>query len=85
MMATIMSGGGAMGGPNGGDRRCDAKCHTATEPECDCICGGAYHGCGSSAVAQERLTEEWLGPDWRERYGQIAQQPVQQSLLGGAA
>lgn len=26
--------------------RCDAKCHDAKHPECDCICGGANHGCG---------------------------------------
>jgi hypothetical protein len=26
--------------------RCDAKCYTATEPECDCICGGMNHGGG---------------------------------------
>lgn len=25
--------------------RCDAKCHYAREPECDCICGGMNHGC----------------------------------------
>lgn len=26
--------------------RCDAKCHTATTGECDCICGGRDHGAG---------------------------------------
>jgi hypothetical protein len=25
---------------------CDAKCYNATEPACDCICGGANHGAG---------------------------------------
>lgn len=26
--------------------RCDARCHEATTPQiqCECICGGAYHG-----------------------------------------
>jgi hypothetical protein len=24
--------------------RCDARCHEAAEPFCDCMCGGAYHG-----------------------------------------
>jgi len=24
--------------------RCDAKCHDAKEPKCDCICRGAFHG-----------------------------------------
>lgn len=26
------------------DRRCDDKCHSATGPVCDCLCGGRYHG-----------------------------------------
>ncbi len=26
--------------------RCDAKCHTADEPDCVCMCGGRYHGKG---------------------------------------
>lgn len=30
--------------------RCDAKCHNAREPECDCICGGRLHGVGSSSA-----------------------------------
>jgi hypothetical protein len=77
-----MSGGGAMGGPNGGDRRCDAKCHTATSPDCDCICGGRYHGAGSSDVAQERLTTDWLGEDWREEFGQYVKADLQQTLGG---
>ena len=32
--------------------RCDAKCHEAKEPECHCICGGAFHGVGG-AIAQD--------------------------------
>lgn len=24
--------------------RCDARCHNAKEPECDCVCGGSFHG-----------------------------------------
>ncbi len=24
--------------------RCDAKCHDAQEPACDCVCHGRYHG-----------------------------------------
>ena len=26
--------------------RCDGRCYDATEPECDCICGGRNHGVG---------------------------------------
>lgn len=35
--------------------RCDAKCHDAHEPDCDCICGGANHGAGGTrAIANTR-------------------------------
>jgi len=39
-MATILkvgTGGGYVG-------RCDARCHEAKNPKCDCVCGGRYHG-----------------------------------------
>lgn len=35
--------------------RCDARCHEAKEPECHCICGGAYHGVGSVSAAAGRF------------------------------
>lgn len=53
-------------GNSEGERRCDATCHKAKKPGCTCICGGRYHGRGSSAAAQEALTEDWLGAKWRE-------------------
>jgi hypothetical protein len=37
--------------------RCDAKCHDAQEPHCDCICGGAYHGKGSGSPALAEAIE----------------------------
>lgn len=40
-------------------RRCDAKCHQATEPNCDCICGGRYHGRGTH-TARELLHADVL-------------------------
>ncbi len=40
-MTTLISGGN-----HDEQRRCDAKCHDATTPECDCICGGRNHGVG---------------------------------------
>lgn len=59
-MATIMGGLGK-------NQRCDATCHKAKRPRCGCICGGRYHGCGSSEAAQQQLTRDWLGEDWQER------------------
>lgn len=32
--------------------RCDAKCYTAYEPGCSCICGGANHGAGLAEAAE---------------------------------
>ena len=62
-MATIMAQYGAeRGGVKG--RRCDATCHRAKKPRCACICGGRYHGKGSSEAAQQQLTKDWLGDDW---------------------
>jgi len=26
--------------------RCDARCHDAKTPKCNCVCGGRNHGCG---------------------------------------
>lgn len=53
-------------GDNNGTRRCDATCHKAKKPGCTCICGGRYHGRGSSEAAREELTKDWLGEKWRE-------------------
>lgn len=35
-------------GNSDGERRCDATCHKAKKAGCVCICGGRYHGKGSS-------------------------------------
>jgi hypothetical protein len=40
-----------------GDRRCDAKCHNATESGCDCVCEGRYHG-ASTAGAREAIRRD---------------------------
>jgi predicted RNase H-like HicB family nuclease len=50
---------------SGGDQgRCDAKCYNATEPECDCICGGRNHGAGLQQAMDN--TRELAG-GWIER------------------
>ena len=86
-MTTIMSE------YHSGDRRgrhCDAKCHNASQPACDRICGGRYHGKGDQA--QEQLTRDWLGDDWHEkkaavdaasgRFEVVVGQAMQQALSG---
>lgn len=46
-MTTVLSVGNSEG-----ERRCDARCHDARFPGCDCVCGGKYHGAGASNVVQ---------------------------------
>lgn len=45
--------------------RCDAKCYNATEPHCDCICGGKNRGAGYKQAADN--TRE-LADQWVEKY-----------------
>lgn len=42
--------------------RCDAKCHNASSPDCDCICGGRLHGVGAGS-AVEQNTRDLLGDE----------------------
>jgi len=37
-------------GNSDGQRRCDARCHNASEAKCDCVCGGRNHGLGAGAL-----------------------------------
>lgn len=50
--------------------RCDAKCYNATDPDCDCICGGANHGAGRKQAAENTraLAEKWI-EEYAERKG----------------
>ena len=57
-MATLISvynSGGLVG-------RCDAKCHDATGPDCDCICGGMNHGAGAKQAQDNtrQYAEKWI-------------------------
>jgi hypothetical protein len=56
-------------GNSEGTRRCDGTCHKAKKPACKCICNGRYHGAGPNA--QDMLTRDWLGDDWKERKAEI--------------
>lgn len=39
--------------------RCDAKCHNAQSPECDCICGGRLHGVGADRAVAENTRQHF--------------------------
>lgn len=41
---------------NGFVGRCDGRCHEAEGPECNCVCGGAFHGVGSKIAVKDRCT-----------------------------
>lgn len=55
------------GNSSGETRRCDAKCHNATGPECDCICAGVLHGAKEGTVELgarlSKLVDEICGVD----------------------
>ena len=39
--------------------RCDARCHDAVTPVCNCICGGANHGVGEKqAIKNNQMRVE---------------------------
>lgn len=40
--------------------RCDDRCHSAKNPKCTCICGGANHGVGFDQAVEntQRLLKE---------------------------
>ena len=69
--------------------RCDARCHQATTPECDCICGGKNHGVGRRQAWEntQRLAEEWIENyqkehnAWELNWEIPARQPLQMALL----
>ena len=42
--------------------RCDARCHEAVSPVCDCICGGRLHGVGARNALRLN-TEHFSGGD----------------------
>ena len=47
-MTTVLSVGNSEG-----ERRCDARCHDAGPfTDCDCVCGGRYHGAGQTQVLE---------------------------------
>lgn len=35
--------------------RCDARCHDAKDPGCDCICGGRNHGVGLAQATENTV------------------------------
>jgi hypothetical protein len=65
-------------------RRCDAHCHNATEPDCDCICAGRYHGRGLD-TARELLHDDLLagrlGAELAEAARDLLAQGFQQALF----
>lgn len=51
-MATVYSCGNS-----DGERRCDAKCHNAIHPECDCVCGGYFHGAATNGTMADKVQD----------------------------
>ena len=43
--------------------RCDARCHEAHSPTCDCICGGKNHGVGLQKAIENNHERVGLTPE----------------------
>lgn len=54
-MSTVMS----WGDNNGTRGRCDDKCHSATKPDCQCMCGGRYHGANLKPGGLRKAVEDF--------------------------
>ncbi len=55
-MATLMQWGNSEGIKG----RCDDKCHAAKEPDCQCMCGGRFHGAHNRSGGLEAAKREYL-------------------------
>jgi hypothetical protein len=69
----------------GSDRkplRCDARCHNAKAPECDCICGGRYHGALRNGGREElnRRIDQYMDP-LLENFGVPVQSKLPESKM----
>ena len=54
---------------SGEEGRCDARCHNAVSPDCDCICGGANHGVGTAqAIENTRLMADQMIADFAQKH-----------------
>lgn len=51
--------------------RCDANCHNASTPacECDCICGGMNHGVGEKRAQENtaKYVDTWI-ERWEKKF-----------------
>jgi predicted RNase H-like HicB family nuclease len=71
---------------SGGDTgRCDAKCYSAAEDECDCCCAGLNHGAGREQAEQNtrELAEGWIEAEQAKAASEGREAPV--FYLGDAA
>lgn len=48
--------------------RCDANCHEAKSPTCDCICGGKNHGAGLQQAIENNRELIGLTPEDVKRF-----------------
>ena len=51
--------------------RCDARCHEAGNPECDCICGGRNHGVGIEKAIANNHERVGLAPEDLSRFAEL--------------
>ncbi|HUV56866.1 MAG TPA: hypothetical protein VMV84_06500 [Dehalococcoidales bacterium] len=48
-------------------RRCDRRCHEAKNPECNCWCGGLFHGSAGASNRAALVLAPWaMPPQYKE-------------------
>ncbi len=68
----------------GAVRSCDARCHNARQAECECWCGGHFHGAAGAPNREIFLSAFKVRqiPATRDEYEQVLQQPRLQLVEG---
>ncbi len=81
-MVTLMQWGNS----DGWKGRCDAKCHDATDPKCNCMCGGMNHGAGAEqALENTREHFKKMIKEYEKKHGKqtvlLANEIIQEDLF----
>lgn len=83
-MATIMTWGNSEGTKG----RCDAKCHEAAGPICECMCVGRFHGAALRPGGIDKAVKDYWDKVWdqaqekaRAEGMDIVGQPLQARLI----
>jgi hypothetical protein len=70
------------GNSDGIKGRCDAKCHGAKEPKCECMCGGAFHGAAHRPGGLDKALKDYWEPVLEQAKERAEREGVQLEFFG---